>query len=89
MGLDFFLKHLPGIRQRPLFRFSLMVIRANTGHASRRSSLTWSALKDEKIVALQSSLPECQNRELVTSRLINLVVYLDLCQNASRARKGT
>jgi DNA-binding transcriptional LysR family regulator len=127
MGLGFFFKHLPGIRQIPLFRFSLMVIRANTGRASRRSSIKWPALKGEKIVALQSSLPlqqlvdrhlakagvvyqptlvlnylnsqiamvgagegiaivpsftlpECQNRGLVTSRLIQPVVHLDLCQ---------
>jgi LysR family carnitine catabolism transcriptional activator len=131
MGLGFFFKHLPGIRQTPLFRFSLMVIRANTGNRFRRSSITWSALKDERIVALQSglplqqlvdrhltkagvvcqptlvlnylnsqiamvgaeegiaivpsfTLPECRKRGLVTSRLTNPVVHLDLCQ----IRKG-
>jgi len=57
IGLGFFFKHLPGIRQMPLFRFSLIVIRANTGDKSRRSSIRWSALKSERIVALQSSLP--------------------------------
>src|SRR5215467_4202805 len=56
MGLGFFFKHLPGIQQTSLFRFSLMVVRANTDQGSRRSSVTWS-LKDEKIVALQPSLP--------------------------------
>ena len=131
MGLGFFFKHLPGIRQIPLFRFSLMMIRANTGHGSRQSSITWSALKRERIVALQSSLPlqqlvdrhlakagvvyqpslvlnylnsqiamvgagegiaivpsfalpECQNRGILTSRLTNPVVHLDLCE----IRKG-
>ncbi len=134
MGLGFFFKHLPGVRQVPLFRFSLMVIRAKTGHASGRSSITWSALKGKKIVALQSSLPlqqlvdrylakagvvyqpslvlnylnsqiamvgagegiaivpsftlpECQNRGLVTSSLINPVVHLDLCQIRQAGRK--
>jgi len=57
IGLGFFFKHLPGIRQMPLFRFSLIMIRANTSRGFRRSSTTWSALKDEKIIALQSSLP--------------------------------
>jgi DNA-binding transcriptional LysR family regulator len=131
IGLGFFFKHLPGIRQTPLFRFSLMVIRANMGRGSRRSSTRWSTLKDEKIIALQSALPlqqlidrhlakvnvlyqprlvlnylnsqiamvgagegiaivpsfttpECQKRGLLTSRLINPVVPLDLCQ----IRKG-
>jgi len=131
IGLGFFFKHLPGIRQTPIFRFSLTVIRANASRGSRRSSTTWSALKDEKIIALQSSLPlqqlidrhlaeanvlyqpslvlnylnsqiamvgagegiaivpsftipECQRRGLLTSRLISPVVHLDLCQ----IRKG-
>jgi DNA-binding transcriptional LysR family regulator len=57
MGLGFFFKHLPGIRQTPLFRFFLIVIRTNTDQRSRHSSITWSALKHEKIVALQPSLP--------------------------------
>jgi|SRR5215470_2580086 len=57
MGLGFFFKHLPGIRQTALFRFSLMMIRAITDQKPRRSSITWHALKNEKIVALQPSLP--------------------------------
>jgi LysR family transcriptional regulator, carnitine catabolism transcriptional activator len=57
MGLGFFFKHLPGIRRIPLFRFSLMVIRPKIGNASARSSTNWSALKGERILALQPSLP--------------------------------
>jgi len=57
MGLGFFFKHLTGIRQTPLFRFSLVVIRENKGQTSRRSSIPWSALKGERIIALQSPLP--------------------------------
>src|SRR5262252_3227375 len=30
IGLGFFFKHFPGIRQRPLFRFCLLVIRSKT-----------------------------------------------------------
>jgi LysR family transcriptional regulator, carnitine catabolism transcriptional activator len=55
MGLGFFFKHLPGIRRIPLLRFSLMVIRPKA--ASHRGATIWSALKGEKIVALQPTLP--------------------------------
>jgi LysR family transcriptional regulator, carnitine catabolism transcriptional activator len=57
MGLGVFFKHLPGIRRIPLFRFSLMVIRADNGDQFRRATTTWSALKGEKLVSLQPSLP--------------------------------
>jgi DNA-binding transcriptional LysR family regulator len=57
MGLGVFFKHLPGIRRIALFRFSLMVIRADDGHPSRRATTTWSALKGEKLISLQPSLP--------------------------------
>jgi LysR family carnitine catabolism transcriptional activator len=57
MGLGLFFKHLPGIRRIPLFRFSLMVIRADSGEQPRRATTTWSALKGEKLVSLQPSLP--------------------------------
>lgn len=57
MGLGVFFKHLPGIRRVPLFRFSLMVIRADNGHASRRVASTWSALKGEKLISVPPSLP--------------------------------
>jgi len=73
MGLGFFFKHLPGIRQTSLFRFSLMVVRANTDRESRRRSVMWSALKHEKIIALQPSLPL---QQLIGRHLANAnVVY--------------
>jgi LysR family carnitine catabolism transcriptional activator len=56
IGLVFF-KHVPGIRQIPLFRFSLMVIRANPGRASSRPTASWASLKGERFVTLQPSLP--------------------------------
>jgi LysR family transcriptional regulator, carnitine catabolism transcriptional activator len=127
MGLGFFFKHLPGIRRIPLFRFSLMVIRPKVANALARATTNWSALKGERILALQPSLPirqlvdkhlaragvvyeptlvlnylntqiamveagmgiaivpsfalpECQNRKLVMSRLVNPVVPLDFLQ---------
>jgi LysR family transcriptional regulator, carnitine catabolism transcriptional activator len=57
MGVGVFLKHLPGVRRVPLLRFSLMVIRAETGIASHRAKTSWSALKGEKLISLPSSLP--------------------------------
>ena len=55
-GVGVFFKHLPGVRRAPLFRFSLMVIRAESGQQSRRAT-AWSALKGEKIISLPSSIP--------------------------------
>jgi DNA-binding transcriptional LysR family regulator len=73
MGLGFFFKHLPGIRRIPLFRFSLMVIRTRGSNAFARGSTNWSALKGEKIIALQPSLPI---RQLVDRHLAKAgVVY--------------
>jgi len=57
MGLGVFLKHLPGVRRTPLFRFSLVVIRADNDPAFRRATTTWSALKREKLISLPPSLP--------------------------------
>ena len=57
MGLGFYFKHIPGIRRIPLFRFSLMVIRPNTGGAVSRRTVTWASLKGERFVTLQQSLP--------------------------------
>lgn len=57
MGMGVFFKHLPGIRRIPLFRFSLMVIRAESRHQSAPATTPWSALKREKIIALPSSIP--------------------------------
>jgi LysR family transcriptional regulator, carnitine catabolism transcriptional activator len=134
MGLAVFFKHSAGIRRVPLFRFSLMLIRADTGKAVRRATTTWSALKGEKLITLQSSLPlqqlidkhlakagvvyqpalvlnyiytqiamveagegiaivpsyalpDCQNRAVVTSQLINPVVRLEFCQILHPGRK--
>jgi LysR family transcriptional regulator, carnitine catabolism transcriptional activator len=57
MGLGVFLKHLPGVRRTPLFRFSLVVIRPDNDPAFRRATTTWSALKGEKLISLPPSLP--------------------------------
>jgi DNA-binding transcriptional LysR family regulator len=56
MGMGVFFKHLLGIRRTPLFRFSLMVIRAESRHQSAPATTTWSALKGEKCIVLLSSI---------------------------------
>ena len=57
MGLGFFFRHLPGVRRMLLFRTSFMMIQANTRNSSRRASMTWSALKGERLVTLQANVP--------------------------------
>ena len=66
MGMGVFLKHLPGVRRVPLFRFSLVVIRADNGNQSRRATIAWSALRGEKLISLPPSIPLQQliNRHL-------------------------
>jgi DNA-binding transcriptional LysR family regulator len=56
MGLGAFFGPAPGIRRTPLFRFSLMVIRAGTV-PTRRRAVTWSALKGETLISLPASSP--------------------------------
>jgi LysR family transcriptional regulator, carnitine catabolism transcriptional activator len=57
MGVGVFLKHLPGVRRVPLFRFSLVAIRAEGGQQSRRATTAWSALKGEKFISLPPTIP--------------------------------
>ena len=57
IGLGFFFKHMPGIRRTPLFRFTLMVIRTRSARASVPQTVTWSSLRGQRFVTLQSSLP--------------------------------
>ena len=57
IGLGFFFKHMPGIRRTPLFRLTLMVIRARSANTSIRQTVSWSSLRGERFVTLQPSLP--------------------------------
>jgi LysR family transcriptional regulator, carnitine catabolism transcriptional activator len=57
MGLGVFLKHLSGVRRTSLFRFSLVVLRRDNDPAFRRATITWSALKGEKLISLPPSAP--------------------------------
>ena len=46
IGLRVLYKSISGFRRTPLFRFCLMVVRADNDPAFRRVSTTWSALKE-------------------------------------------
>lgn len=52
IGLRVLYKSISGLRRTPLFRFCLMVVRADNDPAFRRVSTTWSALKGEKLISL-------------------------------------
>jgi LysR family transcriptional regulator, carnitine catabolism transcriptional activator len=52
MTLGAFFEPGMSIRKTPLFRFSLMVVRPDSGQASRRTLTTWSALKAEPLISL-------------------------------------
>ena len=57
IGLGAFFGPAPSTRRTPLFRFSLMVIRADTNQASRRATTTWSALEGETLILLPPTSP--------------------------------
>jgi len=56
MGLGIFAR-AAGIRRALFLRFPLMVIRPERDKELKRGSITWSALKGEKLISLQSSSP--------------------------------
>jgi LysR family transcriptional regulator, carnitine catabolism transcriptional activator len=57
MGLGVFFKYLAGVRRTPLFRFSLMLIRADRDPSFRPATIAWSALKGEQLISLPRSVP--------------------------------
>jgi len=65
IGFGFF-KSTAGIHRERFFRFSLMVIYPESGTTPRRSSMTWSALKGERLI-LQA--PPAPLRELIDGHL--------------------
>jgi LysR family transcriptional regulator, carnitine catabolism transcriptional activator len=56
MGLGVF-GPTPGIRRTPFFRFSLMIIRADSDSAAHRASTTWSSLQGEDMISLPHGSP--------------------------------
>lgn len=83
MGLGVFLKPPAGIRRTPFFRFTLMLIRADTDPAFRPASMTWSAIKGSTLISLPPVNPTQQliNRRLAHAGVAfqhNIVLnYLD------------
>jgi LysR family carnitine catabolism transcriptional activator len=57
MGLGAFFGPSPGTRRTALFRFSLAVIRADLNETTRRATSTWSALRGETLVVLNTASP--------------------------------
>jgi DNA-binding transcriptional LysR family regulator len=53
-------KSVPGFRRTPLFRFSLMVIRADKIGAFHRASTTWSALNGQTLISMPPTVPHQQ-----------------------------
>src|SRR5450631_2320938 len=56
MGLGVFFKHMPGVRRMPLFRFFLTVIQPDDS-VPTHATMSWSALKGKRLIALPASLP--------------------------------
>jgi LysR family carnitine catabolism transcriptional activator len=57
MGLGAFFGPASGIRRTPLFRFSLMVIRAAAEASARRTAVSWSSLTGETLISLLATSP--------------------------------
>ena len=59
LGMYWF-KNVPGFRRTPLFRFSLIVIRADKIGAPHRASTTWSALNAQTLISMPPTVPHQQ-----------------------------
>jgi DNA-binding transcriptional LysR family regulator len=94
IGLGFF-ETSPGLRRIPFFRFSLMVVRPETGTASARASTTWSALKSEQLILQAPSAPMRQvidrhlTRAGVDPRAALVVNTLEMLIAMVEAQEGT
>jgi len=94
IGLGFF-ETSPGLRRIPFFRFSLMLVRPETGTASARASTTWSALKSEQLILQAPSAPMRQvidrhlTRAGVDPRAALVVNTLEMLIAMVEAQEGT
>lgn len=59
MGLGIF-KRVPGIRQTPFFRFSLVLVRAQQEGTPVRATMPWAELQGQPLIALASDNPTQQ-----------------------------
>jgi LysR family transcriptional regulator, carnitine catabolism transcriptional activator len=57
MGLGAFFGAAPATHRTPLFRFSLMVVRAATPGSPTRATTTWRALRNETLLSLPPTSP--------------------------------
>jgi LysR family carnitine catabolism transcriptional activator len=74
MSLGAFFKPASGIRRTPLFRFSLMVLCPDNDPTLRRASITWSALKGERLITRTASQPI---QQFIDKHLARIGVVLD------------
>jgi DNA-binding transcriptional LysR family regulator len=75
MSVGAFFKPASGIRRTPLYRFSLMVIRPDNDPTLRRTSTSWSALKDERLISLTPGLVQ----QFIDKHLARIGVTLHPC----------
>jgi LysR family carnitine catabolism transcriptional activator len=94
MGLRVLYKPLPGLRRIPLFRFCLMVVRADNDPAFRRASTTWSALKGENLVSLvpTNEIQQLINKHLAQAGIVQqagVIHYVDTLLAMVEAGEGS
>ncbi len=74
MGLGVFLKPPANIRRTPFFRFTLMLVRADTDPGFRPATTTWSAIKAPVLISLPPSNPV---QQLIDRRLASAGVHFE------------
>src|SRR5579859_2792076 len=95
MGLRVLYKSIPGLRRTPLFRFCLMIVRADNDPAFRRASTTWSALKGEKLLSLvpTNEIQQLVNKTLVQAGVVvqpnGVIHYIDTLLAMVEAGEGS
>jgi LysR family carnitine catabolism transcriptional activator len=94
IGLRVLYKPLSGLRRIPLFRFCLMVVRADNDPAFRRASTTWSALKGEKLVSLvpTNEIQQLINKHLAQAGIVQqdgVIHYVDTLLAMVEAGEGS
>lgn len=95
IGLRVLYKSIPGLRRTPLFRFCLMVVRADNDPAFRRASTTWSALKGENLISLVSTneIQQLINKHLAEAGIVveqnGVLHYIDTLLAMVEAGEGS
>lgn len=95
IGLRVLYKSIPGLRRTPLFRFCLMVVRADNDPAFRRASTTWSAMKGENLISLVSTneIQQLINKHLAQAGIVveqnGVLHYIDTLLAMVEAGEGS